>query len=414
MAPPLRGRDGVNLLVFNCGSSSLGFKMYKTDGQEISEVLLTGKAHRVGVQGTEPSSIEYVRSGKTETASVPLENHRRAAWHILRRIEENGPAPDAVGHRFVHGGRYFKGAALIDDGTLPTLKQCLPLAPLHNPISLSVISECRRTIPRVPQYVAFDSAFHSSIPAYAYQYLVPRALAEKFDFRKYGFHGLSYSYVVQEAARFLGRPVEQLRLVACHLGTGGSSVAAIRAGRSVDTSMGFSPLMGLMMSTRSGDIEPMIALYLLAAYGIRPDALLDFLNKKSGLLGISGISSDIRDILAHTSDMNAGEHSELAFAMYIHRLKRYVGSYVAVLEGMDALVFTDDIGYTNWRVREELCRSLRWCGVDLDLELNHHTEQAGIHSLNRAGSRVSILAIPTDEELVIARAGLPLLGQRHV
>jgi acetate kinase len=234
-------------------------------------------------------------------------------------------------------------------------------------------------------------------------------VTEKFGFRKYGFHGLSYSYVTRAAARFLTTPLENLRIVACHLGTGGSSVAAVKNGHSVDTSMGYSPLPGLVMSTRSGDIDPFLTLYLMSLYGYRPDDLLDILNKQSGLLGLSGFSSDIRDIIRRISEQGEGQ-AELAFAMYVHRLKKYIGSYVLALAGLDCLVFTDDIGLHNPLVREKVCDNMEWCGIVLDSDANQHAVGDNISRLSPDGSSVQVLAIPTEEEQVIATEGARLLG----
>jgi len=399
----------VNILIFNCGSSSLTYKIFRTEGPSDIQTLLSGKAHRVGVKGSETSFIENHCGGQETRKEVMIPNHREAAALAFDYIGENGITVDAIGHRFVHGGGYFQGSARLDTHTLEKLRLCLPLAPLHNPISLSVIHASRKILPSVLQYVTFDSAFHASIPDYAYTYALPQNVTQKFGYRKYGFHGLSYAYVTQETARFLGLPQEKLKIVACHLGTGGSSVAAIRNGRSIDTSMGFSPLPGLVMSTRSGDIDPMLTIYLMAVYGYQPDDLLDILNKQSGLLGISEASSDIRDIIRRFSQTEKGQ-AELAFDMYIHRLRKYIGSYAAVLGGIDALVFTDDIGVRNPLVREKVCEAMGWCGIVLDREANRLAADDRISSLNAGNVEVRILTVPTEEERVICLEGTTLLG----
>jgi acetate kinase len=395
----------MNILIFNCGSSSLSYKIYRYQGGENLEVVVSGKAHRVGVTGTEPAFIEHKVGGVPAKMEARMPDHREAAQLILKFVLENGIAVDLIGHRFVHGGRYFRKSSLIDRESLKKLLACLPLAPIHNPASMSAISACNKILPKTRQYVTFDSAFHSMIPRHACAYALPKDIVSKFGFRKYGFHGLSYQYVSHEVPHFLGLKETGLKMIACHLGTGGSSVAAILGGRSVDTSMGFSPLPGLMMSTRSGDIDPMIAVYLMYAYGYRVEDIENLLNKRSGLLGVSGISSDIRDII-HRMDESGGEQEELAVDMYVHRLKKYIGSFVAVLKGLDVLVFTDDIGVGNPAVREKVCEKMEWSGIRLDKNANRNAGTDRICELKDGSSGVHILSIPTQEELVICREGI--------
>ncbi|MBE3130452.1 MAG: acetate/propionate family kinase [Acidobacteria bacterium] len=398
-------------LVFNCGSSSLTYKVFRDVPSSPPEVVLHGKAHRVGVKGSEPSYIENRYGGTVHKDIVPIKDHRKAAALAIEFVEKMSIPVDHVGHRFVHGGSRFTGSLFLDEKVLKALQECAPLAPIHNPIALSVIRESRKSIPLERHYITFDNAFHSTLPPRAYAYMLPKAILEKFGFRKYGFHGLSYSFVVGETARFLGADPGTLRIVACHLGTGGSSVAAILGGRSIDTSMGFSPLTGLVMGTRSGDIDPLLTVYLMAVYGYRPDDLLDFLNKKSGLLGISGFSSDINDIIRR---IGGGEdNAELAVRMYVHRLKKYIGSYIAALGGIDALVFTDEIGLRNPFIREKVCDGMDWAGITLDKGLNAAAPVDRISDLRAPGSRVSILAIPTEEELVIYLGGARLFADKE-
>jgi acetate kinase len=399
----------VNILVFNCGSSSVSYKVFDVDDLKNTAVIVSGKAHRVGVKGSEPSFVEHSYREKNYKDVLPITNYRQAARIILKFLKENDITIDCIGNRFVHGGTYFQKSAFVNAGSLEKLELCLPLAPLHNPIALSVIFESRKVFPNTRQYVVFDSAYHSTIPDYAFTYALPRRVVQKYTYRKYGFHGLSYSYVVETVAEFLATPVENLKIVACHLGTGGSSVAAIKNGCSVDTSMGFSPLSGLVMSTRCGDIDPMIIIYMMIFYGYRNDDLLNLLNKKSGLLGVSGFSSDIRDIIA---GIPGGKQAGLAFNMYIQRLKKYIGSYiVAALGGLDVLIFTDDIGIKSPIVREKVCDDMEWCGITLDKEKNkkYGMEKPGL--LNSKKSKVRIIALPTDEEIVIAWEGIKLLRE---
>jgi acetate kinase len=248
----------------------------------------------------------------------------------------------------------------------------------------------------------FDTAFHSSIPEWVYTYPVPLSVREAYGYRKYGFHGLSYSYITQAIPAILGRPIEGLKMVACHLGTGGSSVCAIADGRSLDTSMGYSPLTGLLMSTRSGDVDPLLSLNLSFEYDMRPDDVLSLLTDRSGLLGVAGFSSDLRDIQSESSPERV-ERAGRALRMYTHRLRKYIGSYVVALRGIDALVFTDDIGVSNWTVREQACSHLGWCGVKLDEEANRAATERVTRIISAADSAVKVVVVPTEEELVIAR-----------
>jgi len=398
---------GLHILVFNCGSSSLSYKVFHSGQSDKIEPLVYGKAHRVGVKGTKASFITYNFDGHTRKDVVPIRTHQEAARLIFEYIKKDNIRIDLVGHRFVHGGNFFARSAFIEPDSLKKLQLCLPLAPIHNPVSLSVIQVSRKSLPDVRQYVAFDSAFHATLPPKAYTYPLPEEIVKKFSYRKYGFHGLSYLDVMGKAAAHLKTPAKKLKMIVCHLGTGGSSVAAIKHGCSIDTSMGYSPLTGLVMSTRCGDIDPMLAIYLMAAYGYRPDYLLDMLEKKSGLIGISGFSSDIRDIIEKKDERQA----KRAFDMYVRRLKEYIGSYLAVLRGMDALVFTDDIGVQNWLVREKVCENMAWAGIRLDLKKNLAAESAGIAELGLKKSPVRILSIPNDEERVICAEGLKLVGK---
>jgi acetate kinase len=399
----------MHLLVFNCGSSSLNYKLFSaTPGNEL-QVICKGKAHRVGVKGSEPAFIEHQCRGETFKTTPFLPDHRKAASLVLDFIRENGLPVDAIGHRFVHGGSKFQTTTRLDDSSLAGLQTCLPLAPIHNPNSMSVIAVCRERLPALPQYVTFDTAFHASLPECSYRYALPASLSEGMGLRKYGFHGLSYRYVTRQAAAFLGRPLDELDLVACHLGTGGSSAAAIRQGRSIDTSMGYSPLAGLMMSTRTGDLDPLLPLDLMEQMGFKPEQLDEILNTKSGLLGVSGLSSDIRDLIRAGHEGN--DRAALAVKMYTYRLRKAIGAYITLLGGIDALIFTDDIGVQNPLVRAEACREMEWCGVALDPTANQQAAFDRISDLSRPGAGVRVLSIPTDEELVIAQEGYQLLQE---
>ena len=402
----------MNILVFNCGSSSLTYKVFGITASECAKEIISGKAHRVGVKGKEPSFVEHHFRGKTRKDAVPIRSHKQAAVLALRHINENGIGIDYIGHRFVNGGAHFSKSVFISEDVLKKLYLCLPLAPIHNPVVLEVICECNIKFPHIRQYVTFDTAFHSKMPYYAYTYALPKKIIQKFGFRKYGFHGLSYSYVADAVPKILGRPPEKMKIAACHLGTGGSSVAAIDGGISIDNSMGYSPLSGLMMSTRCGDIDPMLTIYLMAAYGYRPDYLMNMLNKESGLLGISGFSSDIRDII-HCISKEDGNQRSLALDMYVHRLKKYIGSYITILGGIDALAFTDDIGLRNPFIREKVCDEMTWCGIELDKKLNRRAVGNTVSVLNMKKSKVKIISLPAEEELAVCSEGLKLLEAKR-
>lgn len=398
----------MNILVFNCGSSSQNYKLYQSEGKSL-QLLCKGKAHRVGVKSSEPSFIEHHWSEQTKKEEVPLPDHRTAAHHILNFLAGQKFKVDAVGHRFVHGGDLFQASVLLTPENLPDLAGLIPLAPIHNPNSLSVIEVCLERMPATPQTLTFDTAFHAGLPETAYRYAIPEKLLREQGLRKYGFHGLSYQYVSQQAALFLGQPIQSLKLVACHLGTGGSSVAAIQGGRSIDTSMGYSPLAGLMMSTRSGDLDAAVVLDLIEKKG-SVQAVNDLLNKRSGLLGVSGTSSDIRDLIKAANEKN-DIAADLAVEMYALRLKKTIGSYLALLGKVDALLFTDDIGLQNPHIRALACDGLAWAGVKLDEVANQNAPLDRMSDISAVGSAVRILVTPTDEELVIAQETLRLMQE---
>jgi acetate kinase len=397
----------TNLLVFNCGSSSTAYKIYRLADDKRPEEIVSGKAYHVGVKSQESAYLLFNENKKTIKATMPLPNHRSAAQAILARLKEADIPIQVVGHRFVHGGTQFRGATLITPETMPQLEACSPLAPIHNPNSLSVIRLCQELLPEAVEFAVFDTAFHAHIPEKAYRYAIPVALADRFGYRKYGFHGLSYQYVTLQTAAFLGVPLESLKIVACHLGTGGSSVAAIENGHSLDTSMGYSPLPGLIMNTRSGDIDPTIVLDLIGEQGYSVQQVNDLLNKESGLIGISGKTSDLFELFRQAE---AGDsQARLAVDMYVHRLRSYVGASLAVLEGADVLVFTDDIGVRGWQVRERACAGMEWAGIVIDEKVNRTAAIDRIMKVSAPQSKVTVLSVPTDEEYVIALEGARLL-----
>jgi acetate kinase len=401
----------MHILVFNGGSSSLSYKIFNYQDPCNVDVIFRGKAYRVGVKGMKASYIENHFKGKAEKEVLPIPDHITATSLAADYIKKNDIKVDAIGHRFVHGGEYFKRSALIDRTSLKKLERCLPLAPLHNPISLNVIKEAKRLFPEVPQYAVIDSAFHASIPPKAYTYPLPGKIIKRYKYRRYGFHGISYSYICRRVPEFLKKKPKELNMIVCHLGTGGASVTAVKGGHSVDTSMGSSPNSGLIMSTRSGDIDPMIIPYLMRTNNYSPQKVEDLLNKKSGLLGISGFSSDITDIIARRHDEWFGKRAQLAYEMYVHRLKSYIGSYVMVLSGqIDALVFTDDIGVNNPLIRESVCDSLHWAGIVIDRSKNQKAPKDRPALIQSSSSVAAIVTMPTEEELMICLEGGRLLG----
>ena len=399
----------MNLLVFNCGSSSLTFKLYAAPGGGRLEELLRGKASRVGVTGDRPSSIEFVQDGRRSGEEVRLDDHRQAASRVLDALRERGLAVGAIGHRWAHSGGRFT-TARVDADLLRLLRGLVPLIPIHHPAMLRVIETCGRRHPLIPQYVTTDTAFHATLPEQAFDYALPRPLVREHGFRKYGFHGLSFRYVAEKVRGELAPRGGGARLVVCHLGTGGSEVAAIRDGCSVDVSMGYTGLTGLMMSTRCGDIDPLLPAYVSRVYDVPLDGLGRMLNRQSGLLGVTGATADIRDVLERCR--GSGEpQAALALAMYVRSIRRYVGGFVAALQGLDALVFTDDIGARSAPIRELVCRGMEWCGLRLDPQRNLAAAGEECRRIEAPDSAADILVVPTDEEVVIAREGLGLLEE---
>jgi acetate kinase len=390
----------TNILIFNCGSSSQGFKVYQVIDNDQVQVYASGKARNVATKTQAEAVIDWKIQGIPGARTTDLSSHRLAAQNIITILKENQVAIDAIGHRFVHGGTLFDRTARLDDPTMSRLQQCLPFAPIHNPNSFSVIEVCQEELPRVPQYAVFDTSFHASMPELAKRYAIPRELAEKHGYRKYGFHGLSYQFVTARVAELMDRPLESLKLIICHLGTGGSSVVAVKDGKSLDTSMGFSPLPGLVMSTRSGDLDPEIVLDMVREEG-SPEEVGKILNNKSGLVGVSGFSSNLQEIIEESEKGNAD--CLLAYEVYAHRLKIYLGAYTWLLNGADAIVFTDDVGLKSWKLREKVCSGVESLGVEIDREINENAQADQATLVSSPASRTQIWVVPTDEEIVILR-----------
>ena len=397
MSRRARGTD-LRILVFNVGSSSLGFKLYRH-----SDLLVAGKCHRVGVKGAAPSFIECLYDGHRVRQEIELHEHVVAARHVMQFLDSNGYHCDAVGHRFADGGGAFEGGVVLDEETKAVLLRCAPLAPLHNGAALQIMDLVAGWWSEAMQFVVFDSTFHSDLPEVARTYALPQSLAATY--RKHGFHGLSYADVLEKSSWYLGE--SGFKAVMLHLGTGGSSACAVRDGRSVATSMGYSPLQGLIMNTRCGDLDPGIVVDLVRR-GYLADELTRVLHCESGLLGLSGgASSDLRDLSESMAD---NVRARLAFDAYVYRIRFYIGAYAAVLNGLDVLVFTDDVGLRVPALRSAVCQDLEFLGIHLDEELNRNADPDRIEPLHGAGSTVRILSVPNDEERAIYAEGLKLLA----
>ncbi|CAN7586792.1 acetate kinase [Paenibacillus sp. LjRoot153] len=391
----------MNILVINAGSSSVKYQLYD---MENANVLAKGRVERIGM---DTAILMHEPAGKPEFHKVDeILEHTTAIRRVLDVLvhPEHGVLTaisqiDAVGHRVVHGGESFKSSVLVTDEVKKEIRRLFDLAPLHNPAHMLGISAVDVNMPGVPQAVVFDTAFHQTMPAKAYLYPVPMALYRKHKVRRYGFHGTSHKYVSERAAAFLGRPLEQLKLITCHIGNG-ASCTAVWGGQSVDTSMGMTPLEGLMMGTRSGDLDPAIVPYVMGKEDLTIGEVSSMLNKHSGLQAISGISSDMREIV---EAVEAGDKNAiLAFEMYGYRLRKYIGAYAAAMNGVDAIVFTAGVGENSALLRKAVCESLSFLGVDFDEEAN--LLGRGIEKrITRLGSKVEALVIPTNEEWVIAQ-----------
>ena len=390
----------MNVLVINAGSSSLKYQLFNMDNKA---VLAKGLCERIGIDGrlthTNPNKEEKYK------ADVPMKDHAdaiRAVINILIDKEwgviESMSEIDAVGHRVVHGGEYFADSVLINDEVIKAIEACVPLAPLHNTANLIGISACKDVMgENIPQVAVFDTAFHQTMPPEHYMYALPYEYYEKYKIRRYGFHGTSHKYVSQQASEMLGIPIENLRLVTCHLGNG-SSIAAIKGGKSMDASMGFTPLAGLPMGTRAGNIDPAIISFLCDHEHKHADEIIDILNKKSGMLGISGVSSDFRDL--DTAIEEGNPRAKLAKDMFNLSVKKIIGSYIAEMGGVDAIVFTAGVGENDRSVRWDVCEHMEYLGIKIDPEKNKFRGRQMDISIDYA--RVRVLVIPTNEELVIA------------
>ncbi len=390
----------MKILVINCGSSSLKYQLFD---MEVENVLAAGIAERIGI---ERSLLKHTPGrGERVTLEKDMANHKEAIAMVLEALtsEEHGVINsfdeiDAIGHRVVHGGEEFSGSVLIDQPVMDALKRFIALAPLHNPPNIMGIEACQDILPSVTQAGVFDTAFHQTMPARAYTYGLPYDLYKKHSIRRYGFHGTSHKFVAKRASQMLGKPLEELKLVTCHLGNG-ASIAAVDAGCSVDTSMGFTPLEGLIMGTRSGDIDPAIPVFLMDKLNMSSSEINDLLNKQSGVAGISGVSSDFRDV--EDAAARGDKRAQLALDAFYYRVIKYIGAYSAAMNGIDALIFTAGLGENSPEMREAVCDSLTYLGVQLDKDKNKVRGKEG--DLAMADSPVRVLLVPTNEELMIAR-----------
>lgn len=397
----------MEVLVINCGSSSLKFQLINSDNES---VLAKGLCERIGIDG---SSITYNPvNGEKITRQIDMPTHNEAISSVINALtnKETGVIRDmsevgAVGHRVVHGGEYFSKSALVTEEVLEKIEQCNYLAPLHNPANIIGIKACMKIMPNTPNVVVFDTAFHQTMPESSYLYAIPRKYYEEYKIRRYGFHGTSHSFVSKRVAEIMDKPYEQLKTIVCHLGNG-ASICAIDGGKSVDTSMGLTPLAGVIMGTRSGDIDPGIIEVIAKKENLDSSQIIDLLNKKSGIAGLSEVSSDFRDITKAIEDGN--KLAKSAFDAYVRQIVRFVGSYIAVMNGVDAIVFTAGIGENTPSVRKSVCEHLSYIGVELNEEAN---EKRGEEILiSTEDSKVKVYVIPTNEELAIARETVDVLG----
>jgi acetate kinase len=399
----------MKILVLNCGSSSIKYKLFE---MESKEVIAQGGIEKIGMKGS------FLKLTLPDGQKVMLEGeileHRAGIEYILGVLlsEKYGCIKTideikAVGHRVVHGGERFNSSVLITDEVIDMLNECIELAPLHNPPNLKGIYAIQELLPGTPQVGVFDTAFHQTMPVYAYMYGIPYSLYEKYGIRRYGFHGTSHRYVSRRACEFLGVPYEDQRIITAHIGNGGS-VTAIKNGKSIDTSMGMTPVEGLIMGTRSGDIDPGVISYIMEKENMGTKGISTLLNKFSGMLGISGVSSDMREIEEAIEGGN--KRAIMALKTYCYRIKKYVGSYAAALGGVDILVFTGGVGENQASARKAVCENMEYMGIELDEELNDSARAKEV-VISKPTSKVKVLIIPTDEELTIAKDTVEILNQ---
>lgn len=396
----------MKVLVINAGSSSLKYQLIDMTNEA---VLAKGLCDRIGIENS------FIKQSKGDEEAVViskvLKNHKDAIAAVIAALtdEKIGVIKSmseisAVGHRIVHGGEKFNSSAVINEKVMDAVRECINIAPLHNPPNIVGIEACQQIMPDVPMVGVFDTTFHSSMPDYAYLYAIPYELYEKYGIRKYGFHGTSHKYVSERAADLLGKPLSELKIITCHLGNG-SSICAVDRGRSVDTSMGFTPLQGLAMGTRSGTIDPEVVTYLMEKEDLTVKGISTLLNKKSGVLGVSGVSSDFRDL--HTAAEEGNKRAQLALEIFAYGVKKFIGEYIAVMNGVDAIVFTAGIGENNSTIRTQILDNMDFLGIKIDPDKNKIRGRE--IDISAPGATVKTFVIPTNEELAIARETVRLL-----
>ncbi len=396
----------MKVLVINAGSSSLKYQLIDMTNEA---VLAKGLCDRIGIENS------FIKQSKGDEEAVVinkvLKNHKDAIAAVIAALtdEKIGVIKSmseisAVGHRIVHGGEKFNSSAVINENVMDAVRECIDIAPLHNPPNIIGIEACQQIMPDVPMVGVFDTTFHSSMPDYAYLYAIPYELYEKYGIRKYGFHGTSHKYVSERVADLLGKPLSELKIITCHLGNG-SSICAVNKGKSVDTSMGFTPLQGLAMGTRSGTIDPEVVTYLMEKEDLTVKGISTLLNKKSGVLGVSGVSSDFRDL--HTAAEEGNKRAQLALEIFAYGVKKFIGEYIAVMNGVDAIVFTAGIGENNSTIRTQILDNMDFLGIKIDPDKNKIRGRE--IDISAPDAAVKTFVIPTNEELAIARETMRLL-----
>jgi acetate kinase len=390
----------MNILVINCGSSSLKYQLINMENENVTA---KGLVERIGIHG---SILTHKANDDKFVVEVPMKDHKDAIKHVLEALVDPNHGViksmseiSAVGHRVVHAGEKYANSVIINDDVMKALDECIKLAPLHNPPNIIGINACKELMPSTPMVAVFDTAFHQTLPKEAYMYALPYDLYEKYGIRKYGFHGTSHKFVSAAAAEMMGKDIKDVKTITCHLGNG-ASLCAVKGGKSIDTSMGFTPLAGIAMGTRCGDIDPAIITFLIKEARMTADEVNDLINKKSGVLGLSGLSSDFRDL--ENAAAGGNERAKLALEVYYYRVRQTIGAYTAVLKGADCIVFTAGLGENSSSCREAICEGLDYLGLKLDKELNASARGKKLE-ISTPDSKVKVFVIPTDEELTIAR-----------
>ena len=396
----------MKILVVNCGSSSIKYQLIDMENEEL---MAKGYLEKIGLPDSflthtvngEKHKIEKTINNHEEGIKLVLEQLTHPEYGVIKNLNEIG----AVGHRVVHGGEKFSSSVLIDDNVIEAMKECIPLAPLHNPAGITGIEACQKVLPNVPMVGVFDTAFHQTLPKMAYLYALPYEYYEKYGVRKYGFHGTSHRFVSKRVAELVNKPVENLKIITCHLGQG-ASLCAVNGGKSVDTSMGLTPLAGVPMGTRSGDIDPSIVTFLMKKENLTPDEMDTILNKKSGKLGVSGISFDDRDIEAAAKEGN--ERAKLAIDTFAYQVIGYIGRFAAQMNGVDIITFAGGVGENGIEVRKQICDSLSFLGVKIDEDKNNCRGKEV--EITTPDSKVKVFVVPTNEELTIARDTMEIVN----